>query len=88
MVISSSNCGATVSDSFRVHIVPAGSDDLGQYVFLADNVRGLKADWIGNQMLAVTYEQARIFEYQNFWESKELDNFRYKVFITEALRKH
>lgn len=85
-VIAKVNCGATTDYSFRVHIVPAGSEPLGNHVFLADHIKGLEVNWIENQKLAITYDEARIFEYTNFWHSKELDNFEYFVSITEAIR--
>ncbi|WP_345552489.1 hypothetical protein [Microbulbifer aestuariivivens] len=85
-VVSKVNCGATTDYSFKVYIVPTGSDSLGNQVFLSDHTVGLRTSWIKKQRLSITYEKARIFEYTNFWQSKDLDNFEYLVSITEAIR--
>lgn len=82
-IISKTSCGATTDYSYKVYIVPSGSNSLTNHVFLADHTKGLKTHWVAKQQLHIIYDEARIFEYTNFWQSKELDNFNYLIKISE-----
>ncbi len=83
-LITEVNCGATSSYSYRVNIVPKDSDITDDYVYLSDKTSGLDISWKGIKNLSITYNEARIFKFTNFWQSKEVDNFHYIVSITES----
>lgn len=59
--------------------------DISQFtpVFIADKIEGLSVYWSGKKLLTIKYTKARIFNFTNFWNSKELENFRYTVMIKE-----
>ncbi len=74
------DCGATTSYSYMLFIVPVGQEVDGEKpVFVADNVKNLNFKWIKPKLLNISYDEARIFEFSNFKQSKELDNFSYVV---------
>ncbi len=74
------NTGATTSYSYAVYIVPAGHQvDRKEELFRADNVDDLEIHWKQPQLLSIRYKKARIFHFSNFWQSKEIENFRYIV---------
>jgi len=82
-VVIKANCGATTSYVYKVAIVPFGEEVLDNYVFLADKPNWLEVHWVENKQLSITYNEARIFQYTNFWRSSKVDNFNYIVNITE-----
>ena len=85
------NCGATTPFSEHVFIVPTGDKTpelKGDYqLFLADHVSGLKLAWRESKVLEIHYEEARIFRFSNFWQSKNVDNFSYVVEVRLAPSK-
>jgi hypothetical protein len=72
--------GATVGFSYKLFIVPRGekAGTTGECL-LADKIGDVSATWRKPQNLEIRYDQARIFSFQNFWQSKDLDNFKYVV---------
>lgn len=85
-VVVSTDCGATVADGYRVYITRRGevSDfDDGSPVFVSDHTVGIKVSWYGNKNLRIAYTTARIFQFTNFWQSRDVDDFGYLVSITE-----
>jgi hypothetical protein len=77
------SCGATVGFSYAVHIVSKGVSTLETHIFLADHVEDLSISWLAEQHLIIGYKKARIFEYTNFWQSKNIDNFKYIIAVDE-----
>ena len=86
-VVIKNNCGATTSFSYRIFVVPVGEDTKKNSIFLADKVEGLNIQWTSSKKLLITYADARIFEYTNFWQSKKIQNFDYIVSISENKQK-
>lgn len=79
------NCGATTSFSENVFIVQNGAKTPAPkeryQVFSADHVEGLKVKWREPRVLEIYYKEARIFQFTNFWHSKDVQNFSYVVEI-------
>ena len=79
------NCGATTSFSENVFIVPIGDKTpkpKGDYqTFIADHVDGLNLVWREPKVLEIHYNEARIFKFTNFWQSKKVDDFSYVIEI-------
>ncbi len=74
------NAGATVPFVYEVHVVPKGEktkEDLEKFV--ADHVTDLEIGWQKPQLLRISYGQARIFTFSNFWQSAEVQDFKYVV---------
>jgi len=78
------NCGATTDYSYKVYIVPKGTKPNENHVYLSDKTNSLEISWVAPKSLLITYDNARIFEYTNFWQSKNVENFKYIVSITES----
>ncbi len=77
------NCGATTSVLKSVYLAPSNNLDSKQIIFSADRVDRLQVSWLENRKLEIKYVDARISDFQNFWISRELDNFSYEVRIIE-----
>jgi hypothetical protein len=45
----------------------------------ADHLKGLKIAWLQNQLLELRYDEARISQFKNIWQSKEVRDFKYVV---------
>ena len=84
VVISQKDCGATTSISSLIFIVPRGAS-VENYtpILTADHVKGLQVEWIEQKQLMIRYSKARIFNFTNFWHSKNVDNFKYQIAIRE-----
>jgi hypothetical protein len=85
-IIVTSNAGTTTSVGYHIFIVPKGSHpkELKFAIFSADHVTDLQVFWQQPKYLKLTYRNARIFKFTNFWQSKYIDNFQYEVKITET----
>ena len=72
--------GATVGFSYQLFIVPRGAkpNTTGE-LLLADKIGNVSAVWSKPRKLEIRYDQARIFSFVNFWQSKDVDNFKYVV---------
>lgn len=76
------NCGATTNFSHKVFLVPFGGNiEESKPIFVADKVRKLDIDWNNNQIITIEFENARIFQFTNFWHSSNVDNFEFIVDI-------
>jgi hypothetical protein len=66
---------------FYVQVVSAGGDpkDREFDLFRADHVEAFRASWVSERMLELEFERARIFQFSNFWQSREVDDFGYQV---------
>jgi hypothetical protein len=83
-VVVRGNAGATTSFSYSVHIVPAGKQpDEYTEVLRADHVnpKELKIQWNGERTLMLDVGNGRVFQFRNFWDSREVDKFFYIVQI-------
>ena len=78
------DCGATTPKSTIVYIKPKGKSVANHTpVLVSDNVKGFEVNWIRPKYLSITYTAARIFQFTNFWNSKDVDQFNYQVTIRE-----
>lgn len=84
-IVTKGNCGATTSYSYRIFVVQAGKTPVeSDMVFLADKAESVSVSWQVPKKLMISYKEARIFKFTNFWSSKELDNFQYMVSVVEV----
>jgi hypothetical protein len=84
VVVVRKDCGATTSVSNMIYIVKKGDSVRKQeLVFLADKVQDLEVTWTKPKQLLINYSEARIFNYTNFWNSRDVENFMYTVEIQE-----
>jgi len=84
-VLMKSDGGATTSVSYNLFILPIGASSrelpLEHSRLIADNAEGLRITWIENKILEIDCKSARIFRFSNFWQSKEVQDYRYIVEI-------
>lgn len=81
-VLSEGSIDATTPSTHRLYIVGAGASTVGQEPLLVgDHFRNLAIAWRGDRFLDLLYSTGRIFEFQNFWQSSEIDDWTYIVEI-------
>lgn len=80
------NGGATTSLTYEVFIVPRGGvvRKKSLPVFIADKVINLRAKWLRAKLIEISYTDARIFKYKNFWQHRDVEQFKYEVKIIET----
>ena len=82
-VLMKSDAGATTSFSYNLFLLPKGSSSqklsLDYSQFIVDKAESLKITWINNKILQIDCKSARIFRFSNFWQSKEIQDYRYIV---------
>lgn len=86
-VLVRSNGGATTSFGYSVFLVPAGTrfDERAQVfqpdyaLFVADHQVDLELVWKEPKFLEIRHVKARIFQFSNFWHSREVQDFHYTV---------
>jgi hypothetical protein len=82
-VIVTGDAGATTSMRTWVYLVPTnGTIDVGdddKALFIADHLKNFKVVWNEPKLLEIRYEEARIFKFKNYWQSREVQNFHYIV---------
>ena len=79
------NPGATSGYSQRIYIVPKGEPRKDEHeVFVADCTKDLKTVWRDVRELELRFDEARIFQFKNFWRTKSIQDFRYVVEIVLA----
>ena len=84
-VLVKNDCGATTSETYNVYVVSIGEKIVkNKSVFNADHVDNLSLFWRKAKYLEIKYNQARIFHFENFWQSKKVENFSYVVEIRES----
>ena len=87
-VIIAGKGGATIDDSLAVYVVPAGAQvshgSSDKPVFIAMHVKEFKIVWRKPQFLEIQYEQAKVVQFKNFWETSKLQNSPYVVEIRLA----
>jgi hypothetical protein len=75
-------CEGREKDSFGydVYIVPNGKKPhFRASLFSVDHARNISISWQGNKMLEIHYDEAQIHHFQNFWNSKAIQNSTYVV---------
>jgi hypothetical protein len=73
---------ATVGFVYKVYILPPGIEfDDEHPLLIADKTDGPDIAWAGEKKLIITYEEMRIFNFSNFWRSREVDDWHYEVDI-------
>ncbi|MBW3571960.1 MAG: hypothetical protein KY467_12725 [Gemmatimonadetes bacterium] len=81
-VVTRNSGGATTSNVFRIFVVPRGhpipSDERFER-FRADKISSLCVEWRRTRLLQLSYDQARIFRFTNFWNSGDIQHFQYVV---------
>ena len=84
-VLMKSDGGATTSFSYSLFLLPKGTSrkklSLDYSQLIADRAESLKITWIENKILQIDCKSARIFRFSNFWQSKEIQDYRYIVEI-------
>ncbi len=81
-VLTKTSGGATTAFVHRLFVVAAGqSTEDEEPTLLGDHFEGIAISWRMDRFLDVHYSQGRIFRYQNFWSSGELDEWSYLVEI-------
>jgi hypothetical protein len=81
-IIDEVDGGATTSLAYVLYLVPEGTQKLPSQkyaVFVADHIAGLSVNWVEPKLLDLTFRDARIFQFSNFWESADVDSFNYVV---------
>lgn len=79
-ILLSRGYGATVPSVSELYIVQKGRKIEGANLILrADHMTGTAISWKSPKFLEVRYEKARVFQFTNFWQSHDVDNFRYIV---------
>ncbi|MDP9080353.1 MAG: hypothetical protein M3O71_23255 [Bacteroidota bacterium] len=83
-VLVNADVDATTSTSSKIFTVKRGTkisrNDFQYAVFNSDHTnRMIKLSWAENKKLIVSFDKARIFNYTNFWESGDVDNYKYVV---------
>ncbi len=86
-VLVEGNAGATTSYSYTLFIVPRGTKfeeksllfEYDRAAFSADHQIDLQLVWSKPKFLEIRYEKARIFKFSNFWNSQEVQDFKYIV---------
>jgi len=73
--------GATSGFTYALFIVKKGmkvmkSDDV---LFQADHLKNLHLNWKSDRILEISYDEARIFKFTNFWQSSNVQNYQYVV---------
>jgi hypothetical protein len=67
-VVVRTNCGATTSYAYKVHMALVGEDTAEtDAFFVADDVDSIEIRWRSPQHLEIAYNTARIFKFRNFW---------------------
>ena len=81
-VFTKASGGATTAFVHRLFVVAAGqSTEEEEPKLLGDQFEGIAVSWRKDRFLDVHYSQGRIFRYQNFWSSGDLDEWNYVVEI-------
>lgn len=86
-VIFERDCGATTSKVNKIFITPSGQKVKGEPIFVSDKSERISVSWLAPKLLAIEYQEARIYTFQNFWSSKEVENFNYEIRINERQKQ-
>lgn len=81
-VVCIADGGATTSAGYKVYLVPVGKlvvPEQDVAIFRADHMLKEAFRWRTDKLLEISYEEARIYHYKNFWYHAEIDNYEYVV---------
>ncbi len=84
VVLVETSVGATVATPSEVYVVPKGSKVNGAPLLRADHMEHLNVRWKQPRLLEVSYSKGRIFSFTNFWESADVQNWKYIVEVELA----
>ena len=70
-VLAERNCGAASSFAYRVFLAPRGQKIANNPLFVADHVSNLNIRWENPHQLVITYSQANIHGFVNYWSMPE-----------------
>jgi hypothetical protein len=71
---------ATVATPTRIYIVPVGDKIKGEKpILIADQFKIKSIKWVGPKQLIISFYSGRIFQYENVWNSKDVDNFQHEI---------
>jgi hypothetical protein len=84
-VVVTGDVGAIEATKTYIYIVPHDSkitdEGRNEFVFSGDYVKNLKVVWKETRFLEIHYDEARIFEFKNYWENQKVDNDHYHIEI-------
>jgi hypothetical protein len=82
-VIVEGDAGATTSTVTYIYLVPAGkavdTATTEKSLFAADHLKNFKVEWKESKLLEIHYNEAEIFNFRNFWQSRDIQDFHYVV---------
>ncbi len=82
VLLIQTNAGATTSFGYEVYFVPKGKQLVEEKpLFRGNKMEGLKLRWVQPKLLEIQYRQGQIFLFKNFWRSKHIQNFKYRIEI-------
>lgn len=81
-IVKSGSIDATTPNVVELYIVQSGADVKDEnLVLVGDHFQDVTISWRRDRFLDITYLEGRIFRYQNFWQSKAVDEYSYVVEI-------
>jgi hypothetical protein len=88
-VLTQSNAGATTSFKYRIYITIPGTDFRGQEsLFVGDKLRNKSnhdlplIHWNESHELLISYDSAQVYQFKNFWRSRQVDNGMFVVRVS------
>lgn len=84
-VVFTGDAGATTSQHTFLYLVPTGgkvhpgekTEDTA--CLIADHLGNFHVEWEGAKLLAIHYDEARIFHFENSWSDRQIQDFHYVV---------
>jgi hypothetical protein len=74
------NSGATTPYKSEIYIIESGRIPGAESpCFVSDHELNLKLSWSAERLLTISYDEARIFTFTNFWSSQNVQDFQYIV---------
>ena len=73
---------ATVGFSYQVYLVQAGlNPENNTHIFYTDKCDSISIKWKKSKLLEILYKNSRITNFRNYWQHKQLNNYKYVVNI-------
>ena len=86
-VMVETNCGATCPFAYEVTVAPRGAVNVSSEPLLViDHAVGLELRWSAPRQLDIVFDSARIYQFKNFWSSRDIQNYAYVVELHLAPR--
>lgn len=71
---------AITATPIELFLVRSGNDWKGESpVFRGTELEGLEIVWPRTRYLEIRYKKGRVFQFANFWNSKDVQDFKYTV---------